>query len=196
MRYNNYILYYLLMNTYLTYVLFLAIGRALDLISTWLVSPDLQLESNQWMKKFGWKVTIIVNVFFVLLIPVLIFVGPELIVRKILIIIISFSALLAFRNLQFLPMVRSLGQAEYKEKLDRYYRESSLGIFVASLIVKNGPFFFFGIIISGAQYASDHPMLEVVGAIGQSFSVYAFFFGFMDVMSRIAAKNAKALADA
>ena len=57
------------MNSYIILTLILAIGRALDLISTRHLTPNFDLELNQWMKKVGWRNTILINAGLTLVFP-------------------------------------------------------------------------------------------------------------------------------
>lgn len=50
--------------------LWLLLGaRLFDLGSTWLVSPDLKLERNPFIRWCGWTLTLVFNVLAVLVIP-------------------------------------------------------------------------------------------------------------------------------
>ena len=71
-------------------VLFASGGRALDVLSTWWVTPNLKLEGNPLVKTFGWKFAII----FSLLFPILGYASPAL-----GIVIGSFSCVMAFSNM-------------------------------------------------------------------------------------------------
>lgn len=45
-------------------VAFASIGRALDLLSTWWLTPNLKFESNTLIKKFGWGYAVVGSVIF------------------------------------------------------------------------------------------------------------------------------------
>ena len=90
------------MKYYIIVTTILAVGRALDLISTRHLTPNFDLELNQWMKKVGWRNTILINIGIILAFP-LIFSKDQVVTFAVL------SALMAFRNYQFMPMVKALG---------------------------------------------------------------------------------------
>jgi len=196
MRYNNYILYYLLMNTYLIFVFVLAVGRSLDLISTWLVTPDLQLESNQLMKKLGWRNSILLNIGVIFLFPLLQLVLPGFFRGQGVVILATLSALLAFRNLQFIPMVKTLGQKEYGERFVEYYRDSKPSIFWSALFVKHVVIFILGMLMISAGAVKGTESIWFVGAMGNAFVFYSFSFALLEFRIRRRAKYAAILANA
>lgn len=64
-----------LMSSYIVSVIALALGRTLDLLSTWQATPDFKLELNRWMAFLGWRKVMLVNLVVVFLCPLVL--GPE-----------------------------------------------------------------------------------------------------------------------
>lgn len=94
----------------------LAVGRFLDLFSTWYCSPNFDIELNSWMKRVGWKKVILINI---LLVPVL-----SILVKERNITIAVASSLLALRNFQVGTMARAMGEQAYLATYRKFVRNS------------------------------------------------------------------------
>ncbi len=95
--------------------LYALVGRLLDIISTKRVTPGLQLESNFFVKKFGWTYA-----WFTVLIALFAFSDPGF-----GIIIGTFSCFAAFSNMRNALIARSLGEVEFKALYLRAWSSTS-----------------------------------------------------------------------
>lgn len=83
----------------------LAFARGMDLLSTWIASPNLVLEGNPVAKKLGWRG----NIAFSLVVSLVFALWPLPAV-----IISTTSILVAARNFQHAWLMRSLGEESYR----------------------------------------------------------------------------------
>lgn len=111
----------------LPFIGLLALGRSLDLVSTWFASPDLALESNRWQRSLGWKKLVLINLLIVVLVPVLLGQQSALYFS-------IFSALLAARNFQYGWIARQLGAAEFKQLYRRYARTTPVWLLMLPIV--------------------------------------------------------------
>lgn len=91
---------------YFIMVAVLAFARAMDFLSTWVATPHLVLEGNPIAKWLGWKWGALVN---------LILVGFLACSPLSAIIVSTASVLVAARNFQSAWLMRSMGEAEYRD---------------------------------------------------------------------------------
>ena len=166
------------MNSYIILTTILAVGRALDLISTRQLTPSFDLELNQWMKKVGWRNTILINVGLTLAFP-LIFNKNQVVMFAV------FSALMAFRNYQFIPMVKTLGESKYSECLKGYYSKTNSIDFWPPIAIKFTVIFLIGAFVVTTKAVDEHEKVWFVPAIGQSLIFYSFFFALIETSIRL-----------
>lgn len=84
----------------------LVFSRGMDFLSTWIATPNLVLEGNPLAKKLGWKWGVALNV---VLVAVLAMWPLSAIV------VATASVLVAARNFQSAWLMRSLGEAAYRD---------------------------------------------------------------------------------
>ena len=83
----------------------LLIARGMDFLSTWVATPNLELEANPIARALGWKTGMIVNA--VLCVAIAAWPLPS-------IMIATTSMLVAARNFQGAWLMRGLGEEEYR----------------------------------------------------------------------------------
>src|SRR4051794_5072013 len=91
---------------YLLMLAFLLMSRGMDMLSTWVATPNLVLEGNPIAKLLGWRWGLPVNVAFSLMLafwPL-----PAVILS-------TTSLLVAARNFQSAWLMRSLGEEVYRD---------------------------------------------------------------------------------
>jgi len=84
----------------------LLFARGMDFLSTWVATPNLVLEGNQLAKKMGWKIGALVNVVFCF-----VFAFWPLAA----IIVITAGLLVAAHNFHSAWLMRSMGEAAYRD---------------------------------------------------------------------------------
>src|SRR5438132_814989 len=91
---------------YLLMLAFLVVSRGMDVLSTWIATPNLVLEGNPIFKKLGWRWGLPINAGFCLLLafwPL-----PAIVLS-------TTSVLVAARNFQSAWLMRSLGEEAYRD---------------------------------------------------------------------------------
>ena len=104
-------------------------GRGMDLFSTWIATPTLELEANPIARALGWRGGVAVNLVACLVLAVL----PLAAVS-----VATTSVLVASRNLQSAWLMRTLGEHEYRAWIAARYRETPRGVFVICLLLHTG----------------------------------------------------------
>ncbi len=96
-----------------------ALGRALDLISTYYITPNLKLETNKIVGRFGWKGAILIQI------PVIIF-GTFF--RPIAIFFLVWSIIIAASNISGAWFIRHFpgGDVKYSEFLKNAAKKAKL----------------------------------------------------------------------
>jgi hypothetical protein len=84
----------------------LLLGRGLDILSTWVATPNLVLEGNPIARKLGWRWGLPVN--FALCVLVAFWALPAIVIS-------TTSLLVAARNFQGAWLMRSMGEESYRE---------------------------------------------------------------------------------
>ena len=152
-------------------LLLLLFSRGMDFLSTWIATPHLELEGNPLAKKLGWKWGIIANV-------VLCFV---LCCWPLPAIVISTSSLLiAARNLQSAWLMRSLGEAGYREWHLQRLQETPITLYLLCLFGQTGLTAAVGFAIvyfaSGLKDWNQEPVLLAIGMGIVSYAVAVLFY--------------------
>src|SRR2546425_1023229 len=103
--------------TYALLFLLLVVCRGMDVLSTWVATPNLVLEGNPIAKKLGWKWGLPINlaICFVLALWPL----PAIVVS-------TTSVLVAARNFQSAWLMRSLGEHFYRDWHVQRVQETSV----------------------------------------------------------------------
>ncbi len=116
-------------------VLLVLFGRAMDLLSTWMVTPSLALEANPVARRLGWRGGVAVSCVAALVLGLL----PLAAIS-----VTTTSLLVAARNAQSAWLVRSLGEQEYRQWIAARYRSGSRATFLAGLAMNSVPFALIG----------------------------------------------------
>lgn len=107
-------LFYYLFNMGIT-----ALGRSLDLLSTYYITPNLKLETNKIVGRFGWKGAILIQI------PVVLF-GTFF--RPIAVFFLAWSIIIAASNISGAWFVRHFpgGDVKYSEFLKNAAKQAKL----------------------------------------------------------------------
>src|SRR5947208_1919841 len=107
--------------------LLLIVARGLDILSTWVATPNLVLEGNPIAKKLGWSWNIVISV--VMSIAFAFWPLPAIVIS-------TTSVLVAARNFQSAWLMRSLGERAYGDwHLDRI-QETSVTLYLSCLFAQ------------------------------------------------------------
>ncbi len=99
------------------FCLLMAISRGLDLLSTWLVTPKMTLESNLALKKFKWRNLLLINL------PLL---GLPYLHLGFSLTMIVLSFLVAGNTLSNAALTRGLGEKDHLKSIKSAIRGNSL----------------------------------------------------------------------
>ncbi|MCX8108448.1 MAG: hypothetical protein N3G20_06555 [Verrucomicrobiae bacterium] len=148
----------------------LLLSRGLDFLSTWIATPNLELEANPIARKLGWRGSIVLNVavcsvFAMWLLPA--------------IVIITASVLVAARNFQSAWIMRSMGEPCYRAWLTERLSESKPGLFVFCLFAQGGLFACLGIAL--IQFSDFKPVPFGIGTGVIAYAVLVVFFSLLAV---------------
>ncbi len=146
---------------YLLTLLLLLVTRGMDFLSTWVATPNLVLEGNPIAKKLGWKWGIPINlgmcvVFAYWPLPA--------------VVISTTSALVAARNFQSAWLMRSLGEALYRQWHVERVQETSVTLYLSCLF---GQTVLTAGVGAAVIYFSNWEHEQVLGAIGLGIVAYA-----------------------
>lgn len=146
-------------------VALLGFGRAADLLTTWLATPDLAMEGNPLVKKLGWKRSILLNVVLCVLIPLYplgVVVGC------------TTSLLVAARNCQTAWAIRSAGEHTYAQSREDRLSAASSGVFLACVFGEATLLALVGGALVWTAGPADVPLGIGLGILGYAGAV-AFF---------------------
>lgn len=163
---------------YILLVVLVVFGRAMDLLSTWIATPTMELEANPVARFLGWRAGIFVNLVvsaFLALLPLA------------AISVATTSIMVAARNLQSAWLTRVLGEHEYRTWIAARYREGRRGVFLICLILQAG------LIASvGASLMIFSHGLLIPFSIGFGILTYALAVGFFTLIAMRRAARAEA----
>jgi hypothetical protein len=111
---------------YLVLLMVVLFGRGMDMLSTWIATPTLELEANPLARWLGWRAGVVVNLVVsscVALLPLA------------AISIATTSVMVASRNLQSAWLTRVLGEHQYRQWISERYREGRRGVFFICLVL-------------------------------------------------------------
>jgi hypothetical protein len=150
-------------------IVILTIGRSLDLLSTWYGTPNFEIELNTWMKKVGWRNTILINI-------VLVLVASRS--RKSAIILGTLSMIIAARNFQVGTMARAIGEQNYRATYRKFVSSTPWYFNMLPIFCESAIYMTIGIAICELVGRNPQGNLEYVGDIGLCmFSVGAILLG-------------------
>src|SRR6266850_1819113 len=109
---------------YLLMLAALVLGRGLDILSTWVATPNLLLEGNPIAKLLGWRWGLPVNFLFCLALAFWPLPG---------IILSTTSTLVAARNFQSAWLMRSLGEEAYRDWHIQRIQETRITLYLLCL---------------------------------------------------------------
>lgn len=165
---------------YVLFVLIVMFGRAMDMLSTWIATPTLELEANPLARWLGWRAGIVVNLIASAIIAIL----PLAAIS-----VATTSVLVASRNLQSAWLTRVLGEHEYRMWIAARYREGRRGVFLICLVLHAGLISLVGTSLMIFSYRQLIPF-----SIGFGILIYALAVGlFTGLAMRRAARQEAAL---
>jgi hypothetical protein len=109
---------------YLILLALLVFSRGMDVLSTWIATPNLVLEGNPIAKKLGWRWGLPINIGFALVLafwPL-----PAIVIS-------TTSILVAARNFQSAWLMRSLGEQAYRDWHLERIQETRITLFLFCL---------------------------------------------------------------
>lgn len=156
--------------SYFLFVALLVLSRGLDFLSTWIATPNLELEANPIARKLGWRGSILVNalvctVFGMWPLPA--------------IVIITASVLVAARNFQSAWLMRSMGEPFYRAWLSERLAESKPGLFVFCLVAQGLLFASLGVAL--IHFSDWKPVPFGIGTGVIAYAVLVVLFSLMAV---------------
>ncbi|MFA9202154.1 MAG: hypothetical protein ACEQSC_01220 [Candidatus Nanopelagicaceae bacterium] len=158
----------------------LAIGRSLDLLSTWYGSPNFDIEVNSWMKRAGWKNVILINI---CLIPIL-----AIVPQKRTVFFGVLSSLMALRNFQIGTMIRAMGEKAYLETYRQFLKSTTWYFPLIPIVCKVSIYIVLGITISISIGKNPQGNLEYVSTIGTAFLCFGLMIACIIIAQRIEKK--------
>ena len=149
--------------TYGLVFLVLVISRGMDILSTWIATPNLLLEGNPVAKKLGWRWGIPLNV--VMCFGFAVWPFPAIVIS-------TTSLLVAARNFQSAWIMRSLGEEHYRDWHVERVQETNITLYLFCLFAQTGLTAAVG---AGIIYFSDggRELVLVLPAIGLGIIAYA-----------------------
>jgi hypothetical protein len=103
---------------------FLVIARGMDMVSTWIATPNLALEGNPIAKLLGWRWGIPVNFGCCLVLAFMPFAA---------VVMCTVSVLVAARNFQSAWLMRSMGEPAYREWHTQRFQETRIDLYLLCL---------------------------------------------------------------
>jgi hypothetical protein len=154
---------------YLLMLAALVFGRGMDILSTWVATPNLLLEGNPIAKLLGWRWGLPVN--FLFCVALAFWPLPA-------IILTTTSLLVAARNFQSAWLMRTMGEEAYREWHVRRIRETRITVYLASLAGNTLPTAAVG---GAVAYFSDRSLL--LFGIGVGIVAYAGAVAFYTLLA-------------
>jgi hypothetical protein len=112
---------------YCVFLGLLLLSRGMDLLSTWVATPNLTLEANPLARKLGWKWGTVVTAGVC---------GGVALWPLLAIIVCTISLLVAARNFQQAWLMRSLGEETYRVWMAERVRQASGGLLLLCLLAE------------------------------------------------------------
>ena len=163
---------------YVLLVLLLISARGMDILSTWVATPNLVLEGNPIAKRLGWKWGIPINL--ALCFGLAYWPLPAMVIS-------TTSVLVAARNFQSAWLMRSLGEQLYREWHIERVQETSITLYLFCLF---GQTVLTGIVGLAVLYFSDGEREPVLMAIGLGIVAYAVAVAFFTVLGILRLRRA------
>jgi hypothetical protein len=147
--------------TYGLVFLLLIFSRGMDILSTWIATPNMLLEGNPIAKKLGWRWGLPLNgamCFGFALWPL-----PAIVIS-------TTSLLVAARNFQSAWLMRSLGEQQYRDWHIERIQETNITLYLFCLFAQTG---LVAVLGAGVIYFSNWDRAPVLLAIGLGIVAYA-----------------------
>jgi len=112
---------------YFIFLNVLGFARGMDLLSTWLATPNLRLEANPLARKLGWRWGVPVNV--ILCACFAAWPLPAVIIS-------TTSLLVASRNFQSVWLMRTMGEDAYRHWMVQRMNDTRLGLYLGCLFAQ------------------------------------------------------------
>jgi hypothetical protein len=132
----------------------LTVARGLDLLSTYIATPNLRLEGNPVARWLGWRGGLITNIVLVLLFST----WPLLAIS-----LTTTSLLVAARNLQSAWIMRSMGEIQYRLWMSDRLAESPRGL---ALVCFLGEALLFGCVGIGLMVFAEERLIPFAVGMG------------------------------
>lgn len=149
----------------------LAFGRGMDILSTWVATPNMVLEGNPLAKRLGWGWGIVLS--FVMSAGFGFWPLPG-------IVIATTSILVAARNFQHAWLMRSLGEETYRAWHVARLQETRVSLYLFCLFSQT---ILIGAIGAALIYFSPPAVALVPAAIGLGVICYAIAVAFFTLLS-------------
>ncbi len=137
----------------------LALARGADFLSTWVASPQLQLEANPLARRLGWRGAVLLNLALIALVACWLL--PA-------VILATASLLVAARNFQSAWLARSMGEAAYRQWLSERLAQTRRGLYLACVVAQAG---LVGVV--GVALVWTNPLESLAAAMGLGVLSYA-----------------------
>ena len=150
------------------YFLFLSLllfSRGMDFLSTWIATPNLELEANPLARRLGWKWGIPLNG-----VLCVVFAGWPLPA----IIICTTSVLVASRNFQVAWLMRTAGEEAYRTWILQRLEDTPPVLFVSCVLAQTVLVGVLGLILSAFSARQLVPFGIGVGIVAYALAVGAF----------------------
>ena len=166
--------------TYCEILLLLFVARGMDVLSTWIATPNMILEGNPLAKKLGWKWGLPVNL--LLCFGFAFWPLPAIVIS-------TTSVLVAARNFQSAWLMRSLGEQHYREWHIERVQETSITLYLFCLF---GQTVLTGAVGAGVILATNgnHQDAPVALAIGLGIIAYALAIAFYTTLGIVRLRRA------
>ena len=153
------------------YLMFVALlfGRGMDLLSTWVATPNLMLEANPIAKWLGWRWGMAINLilcFSVAFYPV------------VAVMVVTTSVLVAARNFKTAWLMRAMGEERYMVFILNQVSVANRKIYVFCVLAEGSLVAALGLVIA---FHSDVPSVPM--AIGAGMTAYAVAVVFYSCLS-------------
>lgn len=157
--------------------LLLVVARGLDILSTWVATPNLVLEGNPIAKKLGWSWNIVISV--AMSIAFAFWPLPAIVIS-------TTSVLVAARNFQSAWLMRSLGERLYRDWHVERVQETSVTLYLFCLFAQTG----LTAGVGGAVIYFSWDREPVLLAIGFGIIAYALAVAFYTLLGIIRLRRA------
>src|SRR5437667_6630127 len=144
---------------YFLMLFLLLVSRGMDVLSTWVATPNLVLEGNPIAKKLGWRWGLPIN--FALCLTLAFWPLPAIVIS-------TTSVLVAARNFQSAWLMRSLGEEGYRCWIAEKLSQTSLALYLFCLLAQTSLIAGVG---AGLMFFSNSSLVPF--AVGMGIITYA-----------------------